>query len=121
MFDASSLRKLKLPAIVALALVILLAGSLRPSRDPRRNTYLTTSNIRLLTTIGHQFDEWVQRQEHIFRIVIGFRRSRHDDKGVEVGPNVEVRGTTAPKRCLCAGTQSRPRWWWTRAASCRWS
>ncbi len=69
MFDASSLRKLKLPALVAMALVILVAGYYLLLQI-RRNTYLTTSNIRLLTTIGHQFDEWVQRQEHIFRIVI---------------------------------------------------
>jgi hypothetical protein len=70
MFDASSLRRLKLPALAALALLIAVSGYYLLLAI-RRNTYLTTSNIRLLTTIGHQFDDWVRRQEEIFRIVIG--------------------------------------------------
>ena len=69
MFDASSLRKLKLPALAALALLVAVAGYYLLLAI-RRTTYLTTSNIRLLTTIGHQFDDWVRRQEQIFRIVI---------------------------------------------------
>ena len=69
MFDASSLRKLKLPALLALALLVAVAGYYLLIAI-RRTTYLTTSNIRLLTTIGHQFDDWVRRQEEIFRIVI---------------------------------------------------
>src|SRR6266540_6659973 len=69
MFDASSLRKLKLPALVALALLIVVAGYYL-LLAVRRTAYLTTSNIRLLTTIGRQFDDWVRRQEQIFRIVI---------------------------------------------------
>ena len=69
MFNASSLRRLKLPALVALALLIAVAGYY-VLLAARRNTYLTSSNIRLLTTIGHQFDDWVRRQEQIFRIVI---------------------------------------------------
>ena len=69
MLDASSLRKLKLPALVALALLIAVSGYYLLLAI-RRNTYLTASNIRLLTTIGHQFDDWVRRQEQIFRLVI---------------------------------------------------
>lgn len=60
MFDAGSLRELKLPALIAFALLILLSGYyLRLTT--RRTTYLNSSNLRL-TTIGHHVDDWVQRQ-----------------------------------------------------------
>jgi len=86
MFDASSLRKLKLPALVALALLIAVAGYY-VLLAVRRSTYLTTSNIRLLTTIGHQFDDWVRRQEQIFRIVIESNDPDAMTRGWRSSPN----------------------------------
>lgn len=69
MIDASLLRRLKLPALFALAVLIGLAGYYLLITT-KRSTYLNSSNLRLLTTIGHHVDDWVRRQREIFRIVI---------------------------------------------------
>ena len=93
--DAGSLRKLKLPAVLALALIILGAGYYLLLAI-QRTTYLTTSNIRLLTTIGHQFDDWVRRQEEFFRVVIGLKNPRKKTDEWKSGPPWDL-GEPRPK------------------------
>lgn len=69
MIDTSLLRRLKLPAFFALTVLIGLAAYYLFIAT-KRSTYLNSSNLRLLTTIGHHIDDWVRRQREIFRIVI---------------------------------------------------
>ncbi len=119
MFDTGSLRKLKAPAIVALALLLVVAGYYLLLAI-KRTTYLTTSNIRLLTTIGHQFDDWVRRQEEIFRIVIRTTIPRHD-KGVEVVPNWRFVEQPRPGARPLPWNSNLPPCSWTPPAKCLWS
>ena len=51
MIDYSALRKLKLPALAALAILLAVAGYYLFLMT-KRTAYLNASNLRLLTTIG---------------------------------------------------------------------
>ena len=69
MIDYSALRKLKLPALAGLA-VLLAVGGYYLFLTTKRTAYLNASNLRLLTTIGHHVEDWVGRQRNIFKILV---------------------------------------------------
>lgn len=68
-FDSTVLRKLKLPVYLTVGVLLAIAGYYL-YRIRSQTTYLTSSNLRLLTTIGRYIDDWVDRQQRIFEIVI---------------------------------------------------
>lgn len=69
MFDSGTLRKLKLPVYFTLGLLIAISGYYL-YRIRSQASYLNSSNLRLLTTIGRHIEDWVDRQQRIFGIVI---------------------------------------------------
>jgi len=68
-FDTAVLRRLRLPVIFALGAVFAVAGTYL-YRLKSQGSYLNTSNLRLLTTIGNHIEDWVDRQERIFGNVV---------------------------------------------------
>ena len=105
MFDASSLRKLKLPAIVALALLIAVSGYYLLLAI-RRTTYLT----------DQQYPAPDDHRPSVRRLGAApggdlpardrLQRPGRDDEGVEVVRDVEVRETAAAEGCPSAGARA---------------
>jgi len=68
-FDSAVLRKLRLPVILTLAAVFAVSGYYL-YRLKTQSSYLSSSNLRLLTTISGHIEAWVDRQERIFGNVV---------------------------------------------------
>ena len=68
-FDAGALRKLMLPAVLVL-LVLVGSGVYYVYLVKAKESYLIRSNLRLLTTTGRQVEDWVAARQRFFKTMI---------------------------------------------------